>query len=232
MPRTLLAALTALLLLPATASAESESVTSGNVTATLSWTGTADAPQAARLTITRSGAVAFEQAISDVVCNGCPLPGNGADDVKLIDLDGLGEPEAVVTGGDVAGFYSFNELAGSYDALRFETPGGFNLDDLDHDGSTEIVMEDTRFKGSVRPPRIFLFARQDNVPITADITTKFTSRIKRNAAAAKRARVWDTYVADQYLLGHGATGLKELDRHKSKAYRRALLKRLKAYGYR
>jgi hypothetical protein len=237
MPRCLIAALSALLLLPAVASAESESVTSGTVTATLSWTGAADAVQGARLTITRAGAVAFDQAIPDVVCDGCALPGNGADDVKLVDLDGLGEPEAVVTGGPVAGFYSFNATAGTYDPLRFDSPAGFNLDDLDHDGRPEIVTEDARFKGSVLPPRVLIFTRQDDVPITADVTTKYTSLIKRNAAEAKRARLWDVYVADQYLLGHGSTGLKELDRQIkrgkiTKRSRRALLKRLKDFGYR
>src|SRR4051812_2642102 len=63
MLRCLITALTALLLVPAVASAESESVTSGATTATLSWTGAADAVTGATLTITRGGVVAFDRAI-------------------------------------------------------------------------------------------------------------------------------------------------------------------------
>ena len=255
MVRWLIVALGAFLVVPAGASAESESVTSGTTNATLSWTGAADAVQGARLTITRAGVVAFDQAIRDVVCDGCALPGNGADDVKLADLDGLGEPEAIVTGGAVAGFYSFNATAGTYDPLRFDSPRGFNLDDLDRDGRPEIVSEDARFEGapgSLVPPQVFIFTRQDDVPLLADVTTKYTSLVRRNATEARRAarkasgqerkRLYGVYVADEFLLGHGSTGLRELDRQikrgrlgspaAAKRYRRALLIRLKELGYR
>jgi hypothetical protein len=231
MMRWLIGALGALLLVPAASRAESESVTSGATTATLSWTGAADSVSGARLAITRSGVVAFDQAIGAIVCDGCALPGNGADDVKLVDLDGLGEPEAIVTGGQVAGFYSFNATSGSYDELRVKTPAGFNLDDLDQDGQTEVVTEDTRFKASIEPPRIFIFTRQD-VPLLADVTTKFTTLIKRNAARAKKAKLWDVYVADQYLLGRGRAGLKAVERKLTGHQRRALLAKLKRFGYR
>jgi hypothetical protein len=242
MTRTLLCALAVLLLSPAVASAESESVTSGATTATLSWSGEASDVSGARLTITRAGAVAFDRPIREVVCDGCALPGNGADDVKLVDLDGLGEPEAIVTGGQVAGFYSFSATAGVYDELRFNTPVGFNLDDLDRDGQTEIVTEDTRFEAPVNPPQVFIFTRQDDVPLLADVTSKFTALIKRSAAQAKRARLWDVYVADQFLLGRGSAGLRELDKQikrgklgspaRAKRYRRQLLSELKRFGYR
>jgi hypothetical protein len=269
MTRTLIAALVALLLLPAAARAQTETVTSGTTTATLAWTPAEFGVTGATLTITRNGAVAFSKPIPDVVCDGCTLPGNGADDVKLVNLDGLDDDEVVVTassGGmhccSLAGFYDFNPATGSYDPLvRDFGSSGFNLDDLDHDGRPEIVTEDVRFEdlftshvGSFPPPAVFIFVRQDDVPLLADVTTKYTALIRRNASEAKRrfakARKHDpairgalaAYVADQYLLGHGATGLNELDRQikrgvagtptSAKAFRSKLLRTLHRFGYR
>jgi hypothetical protein len=261
-------AVVALLLVPGSANAQgqSESVTSGDVTATLTWTPGAVAGVAgARLAITRAGVVAFDAAIPDVVCDGCTLPGNGADDVKLVDLDGLGEPEAIVTAVDgccsQAGIYSFNTGTGTYDELvnPFGSTG-FNLDDLDSDGRPEIVAQDSRLEPlmslstlSMTPPRVLIFLRQDEVPLLADVTTKYrnlvrphASRVKRALAKARSSRdrsaLITSYVADQYLLGHGSTGLRELDRQirngklgsaaTAKRFRRHLLATLKADGYR
>ena len=108
-------------------------------------------------------------------------PGNGADDVKLVDLDGLGEPEVIVVAvkgcGPTAGIYSYNAGAGSYDQLRVPRPTGFKLDDLDHDGRPEIVTTAglVRFgrRGSLRsaagadlhaPGRRPALATDDDVP--------------------------------------------------------------------
>jgi hypothetical protein len=267
--RTLIVAALALLAVPAAAHAESETVTSGTTTASLTWTPSELGVRDAALSITRNGVTAFDREISEMVCTGCSLPGNGADDVKLVDLDGLGDPEVIVTAyteGEhccsLAGFYSFNAQTGGYDELveNFAS-SGFNLDDLDHDGRPEIVTQDVRFEdrftshvASFPPPAVFIFVRQDDVPLLADVTTKYPSLIRRNAAEAKRgfakaprndpsARgVIAAYVADQYLLGHGPTGLKELDRQarrgvlgsakSAKAYRSRLLRLLRRYGYR
>jgi hypothetical protein len=269
MTKSLIVAAVSLLLLPAVARAESETVTSGTTTATLTWTPTELGVTGAALTITHNGAVTFDKPIPDVVCDGCTLPGNGADDVKLVNLDGLDDDEVVVTassGGEhccsLAGIYDFNAATGTYDQLtRNFGSSGFNLDDLDHDGRPEIVTEDVRFEdrftshvGSFPPPAVFIFVRQDDVPLLADVTTKYTALIRRNAAEAKRSfakagkndpasrGVIAAYVADQYLLGHGSTGLKELDRQikrgvlggakSAKAYRSKLLRLLHRYGYR
>ena len=119
--------------------------TSGQTTATLSWTPKGDGVTGAALTITRAGVEAFNEPIPEIVCDGCTLPGNGADDVKLVDLDGLGEPEVMVVAVKgccpTAGIYSYNAGAGSYDQLLFLSIG-FNVDDLDHDGRPEIVTQD------------------------------------------------------------------------------------------
>jgi hypothetical protein len=235
----------------------------------LTWTPAKFGVTGAALTIVRDGTVAFNRTIPDVVCDQCSLPGNGADDVKLVDLDGLDDVEVVVTaytGGEhccsLAGIYDFNPATGTYDELveNFAS-SGFNLDDLDRDGRPEIVTEDVRFEdlftshvASFPPPAVLIFVRQDDVPLLADVTTKYPSLIRRNASEAKavfskagkndRASrgVLAAYVADEYRLGRGSTGLKELDRQikrgvlggssSAKAYRSKLLRALHQFGYR
>jgi hypothetical protein len=239
--KTLLAAACALVLIaPAVARADDESVTSGAVTATLSWNGDSFDTHGAKLTITRGGAVAFSQAIPKVVCDGCVLVGSGADDIRINDLDGDGEPEVIgiaSTGGSGccinAGVWDFVPAAGSYRELDLDmVTAGFNLDDLDGDGADEIVSQDVRFNvffanraDQLYPPRILHYLHQDGQPIVVDVTDrKFAAPFRTNAADAKRrfsrlhrasasARGWvATYVADQIVLGKRSTGLRELDR--------------------
>jgi hypothetical protein len=239
--KTLLAAACALALIaPAVARADDESVTSGAVTATLSWSGDSFNTQGAKLTITRSGAVAFSQAIPKVVCDGCVLVGSGADDIRINDLDGDGEVEVIAiasTGGSGccinAGVWDFVPAAGSYRELDLDmVTAGFNLDDLDGDGADEIVSQDVRFNvffdnraDQLYPPQILHYLHQDGQPIVVDVTDrKFAAPLRTNAADAKRrfsrlhranrsARGWvAAYVADQIVLGKRSTGLKELDR--------------------
>jgi hypothetical protein len=236
--KTLLAAALALLVFAPVARADDESVTSGAVTATLSWSGDSFNTQGAKLTITRSGAVAFSQAIPKVVCDGCVLLGSGADDVRINDLNGDGEPEVVVfgwTGGSgcctLVGIWDFQ--AGSYRELDInDLTAGFNLDDLDGDGADEIISQDVRFNvffnnaaDQLFPPQILHWLVQDGESIIVDVTDrKYGSEFRANAADAKRrfsrlrranpnARGWvATYVADQMVLGKRSTGLRELDR--------------------
>jgi hypothetical protein len=133
---------------------------------------------------------------------------------------------------------------------------GFVTDDLDHDGRPEIVSLATRFEdrytshvASFPPPAVYRFLTQDGEPLLVDITRSFPAVIRRNAATAKRriARlgrrnpdaggVVSASIADQYLLGRGRTGLHELDRLVARrvvdrAFKRRLLRVLRAYGYR
>jgi hypothetical protein len=236
----LLAAACAFLLLAPAARADDESVTDGAVTATLSWNGDSFDTQGAKLAITRGGAVAFSQAIPNVVCDGCVLVGSGADDIKINDLDGDGEPEVIgiaSTGGSGccinAGVWDFVPATGSYRELDLDmVTAGFNLDDLDGDGADEIVSQDVRFNvffdnraDQLYPPQILHYLHQDGRPIVVDVTDrKFAAPFRTNAADAKRrfsrlhranpsARGWvATYVADQIVLGRRSTGLRELDR--------------------
>jgi hypothetical protein len=237
--KTLLAAACALALIaPAVARADDESVTSGAVTATLSWAGDSFNTQGAKLTITRSGAVAYSQAIPKVVCDGCVLLGSGSDDVRINDLNGDGEPEVVVigySGGSgcctTVGIWDFH--AGAYREMDVdELTAGFNLDDLDGDGADEIISQDVRFDvffknraDELYPPQILHWLVQDDQPVIVDVSDrKYGADFRANAADAKRrfsrlhradpsARGWiATYVADQIVLGKRSTGLRELDR--------------------
>ncbi len=253
------------LLLAVAAQGDDEAVTSGAVTATLSWNGDSFSTQGAKLTITRSGAVAFSQPIPKVVCDGCVLVGSGADDIRINDLDGDGEPEVIgiaSTGGSgcciLAGVWDFVPATGSYRELDLDmVTAGFNLDDLDGDGADEIVSQDVRFNvffdnraDQLYPPQILHYLHQDDVPIVVDVTDrKFAAPFRTNAADAKRrfarlrranrsARGWvATYVADQIVLGHRSTGLRELDRQVkrgivTRSFKSSLLRRLKSWGYR
>jgi hypothetical protein len=252
------AALAALALFPTAASADSESVTAGTVTATLKWSGEASSVRAATLTIVRSGATAFDAPIPDVVCDGCVL--RNADDVEFSNLDADPELEVIVVANTgaaycctLAGLYDFTPATGRYvELIQGFQSSGFNLDDLDGDGVDEFVTRDLRFEEKFGPhavsfPPAAVYRLEDGA--LADVTRSYPAVVRSNAADAKRLfkrfhrgdpgaeGVVGAYVADQYLLGRGATGLRELDRQIERgivkgSFRRTLLKLLRRYGYR
>jgi VCBS repeat protein len=229
----------------------SETAANGPVSATLRW---GEGTTNATLTITRGGDELFSRAIPGAVCDGCVLAGDG--DVAVTDLDGDGENEVVVTsttGGtqccDLSGVYDFR--GGTYGELtRNWGFAGLNLTDVDGDGRLEFRSTDDRFlkdftthAAAWPPPRVWRYLHQDGVPVMVDVTGAYGTLIRSNAAEAKRrlrgAAGSDrrgyaaTYVADEYLLGRGATGLRELERRKlGRSFRTSLLKRLHRYGYR
>ena len=106
---------------------------------------------------------------------------------------------------------------------------------------------------ALAPPQVLIFTRQDDMPLLADVTSKYpklirshASRVKRALAKARsvtaRSELIGPYLADEYLLGHGSTGLREFDRlatagrlgkpATAKGLRRNLLIVLKQLGYR
>jgi hypothetical protein len=242
-----LAAAAALIVAPAAASAQdegfpagSETVTSGSVSATLSWEAGQIGAKNATLAITRGGSALFAQKISDVVCDECFL--NTSDDVQVVDLDQDSEPEVVVAGtsGEECcvrmGVYDFRTASGGYGELFEDWRGaGFELSDLDRDGQPDIATGDLRFEDVFAglglwflPPTVFHYQHQDGIPYMLNVTRGFPALIRKNAAQAKRglkgfhrgdpgARGLVTaYVADQYLLGHGSAGLREFDRQSAR----------------
>jgi hypothetical protein len=268
MRRALLIAAAALLLAPAAARADgSEDAVGGLIYANLSWKGDASGPQDATLMIRHGAVTLFNQTIPDVVCNdGCVIAGK--DDLGVMDLDGDGEPEVFVaagTGGadccSQMGIYDA-QPSGGYGQTVLDSGGGnFGLHDEDDDGVIEISAEDLRFEGeftdaadSFLPPVIYHFLHQDSKPVVADVTREFPDDVRFNAKAAKFDfrkfhRGQDgaegyvaAYVADQYLLGRGSAGLRELDRQGRRgvlgdrrdvrAFRRDLLRKLHRFGYR
>lgn len=251
--------------------AGSETATGGAVSATLSWDAADYGVANGRLVITRAGVTAFDAKIPDVLCDGCMVAVAQKDDVTVQDLDGDGEPEVIVTGYTggahccvVMGVYDYRAATGTYAQLvRDFASYGFVLKDLDGDGTPEVSSDDVRFEdlfsshaASFPPPRIFRYEHRAGVGRLRDVTRSFPSLIRRNAAEAKKLfkrfsasdEILDAggvvagYVADQYLLGHGSTGLRELDRQirrgilgtpkQAKAYRKRLLGVLHRYGYR
>jgi hypothetical protein len=255
-----------------TASAESKTATLGDVTAVLSWTPDQYGVKDAKLTITRAGAVGFNRAIPKVIPDGSIILSqkDNPDDVRVLDLDGDGEPEVVVSGFSggahccfVGGFY---DLRGTSYAETTEFFGsyGFELRDIGKDGTLEIDAADVRFEdiysshaASFPPVRILRFSKAGGTAHLVDVTRRHPSKIRANAKTAKslfkefmrsdgltQARgVVATYVADQYLLGRGKVGLRELDRQAARgvlgrtakqvrSWRRNLLGVLHEYGYR
>ena len=261
-------ALVAVLAFPAAAGAAdfppgSESGFDGAVSATLSWTGGPDGPTHTTLTISRGGAVAFAQPIDDIVCGACELDRHS--DLFVIDLNGDGEAEVLVstfTGGEfccrMLGVFG-HRPDGTYNSfLQNWGDAGYDIGDVDGDGVFEIISRDTAFVDvfesgalSYSPAQVVHYGLRKGEPYLFDVTRRYPSEIRRNATHARylarrvrhHARGYvAAYVADQYLLGHGATGLRELDREirrgsvgspgSARAYRKRLLRFLHQLGYR
>jgi hypothetical protein len=236
--------------------------TGGAVTATLAWDKAEFGIGNPRLSVLRAG-VAYDVKISDICLEGCIVVPDGAGDpagtsaVKVADLDGDGEPEVLVdvfSGGAhcclTARLLTFG--GSGYTALDIGYGDvGYVLKDADGDGRQELVGYDPRFStvftafaASAFPPSVL----QVQHGTTVDVTRRFPKLVRADAAARlkelRKARRGDdirgvlaAYVADQYLLGKGSTGLKEVDRVRrkglvTKAFKPYLLKRLKGWKYR
>jgi hypothetical protein len=255
------AAFVVAVLIPASAQAravEPGAVTasSGNVSATL---------DDGRLSITREGVIAFDEPIPDVACSGCEL---GDDALQLTDLDGDGEAEVIVTGATggttccwTLGVWDYRRPTATYGELGFNTwAERFTLSDLEGDGIPEFVSGDDRFTdrftsdaASFAPAGVYRYERPQGKPGLYDVTRDFPEVIRENARVARRhftsagrdEEVGGTiaaYVADQYLLGRGSVGLRELQRQmrrgvlgsprEARMYRTRLLKLLRKWDYR
>jgi hypothetical protein len=209
----------------------SETAELGDVRATFSYAGKDFAFHDLHLTIVRAGVTAFDAPITYGSCRGdsCLAPARPGDgsSVRVLDLDGDGEPEVlldVYTGGahccTIALVYRYDAAAGAYRrrAHNFLDPG-YRLADLDRDGTLELLSADgrfayafTAFAMSAFPVQVWRFTGGR----FRDVTNSLRSRVERDARGllrtyrSLRARRGDVrgvlaaYTADLYRLGRSA----------------------------
>lgn len=235
----LLAALVAAALVPAAASAGTnagtETVTSGPVSATLTWDAGEDGPKNTRLTISRAGTAVFNRAIPKVCGDSCSRFITDDAGFQLVDLDGDHEPEVVVVAepgeccDQTIGIYGFDAATGGYTELTQNMgQGSLDIKDADGDGRSEVVTTDERFVNLVPhhsslffPPRVFRYEHRALVD-----RTRSSLSVVRGAASDLKFIVDDlkksdgvfakiyvgSYVAEEYMLGRGKVGMKEFDK--------------------
>jgi hypothetical protein len=234
---TVLAVFAALAALPGAAAAETETASSGPVTATLSYDHTPDSFEYANLllTITRDGTqvLSGDPSFGDCQSPYC-APGGFANrgSVFVRDLDGDGEPEVVLdlfTGGAhccfVSRFYRWDGATYVPSDRNFGDPG-YKLADLDGDGVQEMITADyrfgyafTAFAYSLMPVRIY----ELNAGSWSLATTRFPDRIRKDAKAnwhyfRKAGRQGEprgaiaAWTADQFMLGHKDYARRTLNR--------------------
>jgi hypothetical protein len=230
----LLAGALVALALPATALADdagSVTASGGSVQATLSWEQADLGVKNPRLVVVRAGATLYDGSPvgdPDICSVGCIFAGTGADaPLKVVDLDGDGEPEVVVdafTGG--AHCCVLTEILHFTGAAytRLETDWGSlgnNLKDLDGDGRPEFSGYDFAFEdafsshaASFEPPLVLKYDPTSKSGFR-DVTRSFPALARKNAKdalhtlrTARRQHVETlgivaAYVADLYLQGRG-----------------------------
>jgi hypothetical protein len=215
------------LLVPAAASAHSQTASAGNVTATLTWQGQDPLVRHLRLSISESGTVVYDHPVTSTACGShCGPDGTGSagNPVQLLDLAGNGQLDVVVqlySQGAHCCFvdqvFSPSPAPGGYamTEYNFENSGAL-MRDLNHDGRTEFVSannafayEFTDFAESGMPIQIFSFSGLRFV----DVTRSYPSLIRRDASQWWRAYKRDmdsgrvgliaAWAADEYNLGDG-----------------------------
>jgi hypothetical protein len=214
--------------------------TSGTVSATLSWRGDFQETRNFRIQISRGAAVLVNEPVEIADCGtgmetpgfACPWP-VGEKPLQLRDLDGDGEPEAVITAFTGGAHCCVVALIYRWDGAEYVTAernfggAGWRLVDLDRNGTIEFRTSDYQFDflygshaESVFPIQIISF---DDGRF-ADVTTDFPGAIakdaerlgryyERRATSRKRLGVraaLAAYAADIYLLGQNQRARREL----------------------
>jgi hypothetical protein len=187
-----------------------------------------------RVKISRAGAVLYDRPIGRPCTRFC-MPVESAltgEHVGLRDLDGDGEPEAIVdlhTGGTsccvLVHAYGYDAAANTYRRARLNTGAGFVSRDYGGDGVVELVGDDFRFRGlftcgacGARPLRIWHHALDGFDVVTRDFPRRIRSHARRMRRLYARARRLDDpafvkgaltpYVADLCLLDRCAAGFR------------------------
>lgn len=255
LPLYLIALLAVAALVPATAGADvkKETKTVGQVTAEFSYDKVSDIEyKDVRIKITRGGAVLLD-ALVPAPCKDCSAAPQGAGDpennpaLSVTDLDKNGEPEVLVdlyTGGahccSFTQIYAFDAANNSYKRVKGAWYDyGYELMDLDKDGSPEFRAADFRFAAaftayaaSGAPPRILRFANGKLNDVTRNFRSVVKSNLKQYLDLYKQYRkdpdladvrgFLAAYTADKILLGQSKTAYDLV----YAAYRRGELKAL------
>ena len=220
------------------ADSHSETRTVGSVKATLSWKGSFEDTKNFRISIERGGTRALDRRVTTPEC---PTPSGGFiciypigdHPLELRDLDGDGEPEAIVeafTGGAhccvIAVVYRWTQKKYAESDNNFADPG-YRLKDLNGDGRDEFLSADARFgylygsfAESVFPIQIVSFDHGKFEVTTTqfrDRVAKDTRRTKREYKQRANSRrrfglrpALAAYVADLYLLDRRSTAKRKL----------------------
>ncbi len=220
------------------ADSHSQTRTVGSVKATLSWQGSFEDTKNFRISIERAGTRALSTRVTTPEC---PTPSGGFpciypigdNPLELRDLDGDGEPEAIVeafTGGAhccvIAVIYHWTGRKYAESDNNFADPG-YRLKDLNGDGRDEFVSADARFgylygsfAESVFPIQIVAFDHGQFKVVTTNFqnaVAKDTRRLKREYKQRANSRkrfglrpALAAYVADLYSLGRKATAKRKL----------------------
>jgi hypothetical protein len=220
----------AALLVPAAASAETETAASGNVSAELSYSGTKDF----RVKISRDGVVLYDRPIGGRCAEFC-MPAESAltgERVGFRDLDGEGEPEVIVdvhSGGTsccvLVFAFGYDAASNSYRRARLDTGAGFVARDYDRDGILELVGDDFRFRGlftcgacGARPLRIWSYSTSGFEVVTESFPGRIRAHVRRMRRFYARARrsgdaafvkgALTPYVADLCMLDRCSDGFR------------------------
>ncbi len=222
------------LLAPAVAIAGTQTATSGDVTATLTWQGQDPQVKDLRLEISQAGTVAYDQPVTSNACGTLCGPAGtsmSSKSVQVLDLSSNGELEVLVAlysqGAHccfVDQVFSPSAALGGYVMTQrnFENSGAA-LRDCNHNGRTEFVSannafayEFTDFAESGLPIQIFKFSGLKFV----DVTRSYPALISKDASLWWRAYRSDpdsgrvgliaAWAADEYNLGRGRAASRTL----------------------
>jgi hypothetical protein len=219
----MLAALALLLAAPATAAADSQRASRGRVAAEITWVAASDQAPAhgLRVTIARAG----KQLVDDHVGDAPAIYPRHRKAVRVIDLDGDGEPEVLVdaySGGahccERTRVYRFHRRAYAFTVHQWGNQV-YELHDLDGDGRPELVSADDTFSYAFAafafsrwPIRIF----DDRGGRLVERTRRFPGAVRRDMLAQRHAY----RVARRHhdvvgpALGAFAADLHHLGRHR------------------
>jgi hypothetical protein len=246
----------ALVAVPAVAEAEqTQTRTVGSVTATVSWKHNFAETRKFKIAIDRAGTRAFEAKVVADACDpakvqiACPWPA-GSKPLDLRDLDGDGEPEAIVGGFTGGAHCCVIAIVYRWDGATYVESennfldAGYGVDDLDGDGVYEFASRDARFAflygsfaESVFPIQIVGFDDGRFRDITAGFADAVAEdartlrrEYKRRAGTRRKLGVRSAlaaYVADLFRLDRKDDANRVLER----ALERGLLERQTRFDF-